>query len=164
MPPYNPVLGHLPFAYKITSSMPKDAHPNYLPDMIRRSLPELGPVFYLDTWPFGPQMLVAASLESLHQITQDHSLPKYHAMKSFLRPIADGQDIVTMEGATWKKWRSIFNPGFSMNHLLTLATGIVEEASKFCESLHRLAKKEQIFQMKHLTDPLTLDIIGKIVL
>ena len=164
MPPYSPIFGHLAFAYKITSSLPKDAHPNYLPDMIRRALPELGPVFYLDTWPFGPQMLVAGSLSTLHQITQEHPLPKYHALKSFLQPIADGQDIVTMEGPSWKKWRGIFNPGFSMNHLMTLTSGIVEETSKFCEALDSRLKSRVVFPMKSLTDFLTLDIIGKIVL
>ena len=121
-------------------------------------------MFYLDTWPFGPQMLVTASVETLRQVTQDHSLPKYHALKSFLQPIADGPDIVTMEGATWKKWRGVFNPGFSMGHLVTLVAGMVEETSEFCNSLDRLVLSKQVFRMKSLTDFLTLDIIGRVVL
>ena len=51
-----------------------------------------------------------------------------------------------------------------MNHLLTLASGIVEETAKFSDALDRLAESKKIFQMKSLTDFLTLDIIGKIVL
>jgi len=132
MPPWNPILGHLVFVYKIASQLPKDAHPNYLPDQIRRAMPELGPVYYLDTWPFGPQMLVVASPNSLYQITQEHSLPKYHAMKTFLEPITEGLDIVTMEGLAWKKWRGIFNPGYSASHLMTLTSDIVEEIGSFC--------------------------------
>ena len=164
MPPRSPILGHLPCAYKMTSSLPKDAHPHYLPDTIRRAMPELGPVYYLDTWPFGPQMLVVRSLSSLHQITQIHSLPKYHALKSFLEPIADGRDIVTMEGQMWKTWRNIFNPGFSATHLMTLTAGIVEETVKFCELLQDYSRSQNIFEMKSLTDFLALDVIGRAVL
>ena len=119
MPQYNSILGHLIFCYKITSKLPSDDHHNYLPDMIRRELPDLGPVYHLDTWPFSPQMLVAAWLGPLHQITQEHSLSRYHAMKSFLQPNTEGLDIVTMESQTWKTWRGIFNPGFSASHLVT---------------------------------------------
>ena len=164
MPPYNLSLGHLPFVYRITSRLPGDAHPNYLPDMIRRALPDLGPVFYLDTWPFGPQMLVTASVESLRQVTQEHFLPKYHALKDFLWPIADGLDLVTMEGTAWKKWRSVFNPGFSAKHLMTLTFSIVEETSKFCSILRRYSQNGEAIQMKDLTDFLALDVIGRVVL
>ena len=164
MPPYHPLFGHLGFVYRIASQLPKDAHPQYLPDMIRRELPDLGPLFYLDTWPFGPQMLVVASPGSLHQITQQRSLPKYHALKSFLLPIADGFDIVTMEGKLWKKWRSIFNPGFSASHLVTLTSGIVEETATFCEILGTHLNNRAVFQMKDLTDFLAMDVIGRVVM
>lgn len=164
MPPYNPIFGHLAFAYKLTSRLPKDAHPNYLPDMIRRELPDLGPVYYLDTWPFGPQMLIVASPSSLYQVTQEHSLPKYHAMKTFLQPITEGLDIVTMEGQAWKIWRSIFNPGFSASHLMTLTSCIVEETRKFCDLLQGYLQSDQVFRMKDLTDYLALDVIGRVVL
>ena len=166
MPPYNLIFGHLLFCYKITSKLPKDAHPHYLSDMIRRELPSLGPVYYLDTWPFGPQMLVVASPNSLHQVTQEHPLAKYHALKDFLKPITDGLDIVTMEGEMWKTWRSIFNPGFSSGHLSTLSSSIVEETATFCDLLEveASAKSRKILRMKDLTDFLALDIIGRVVL
>lgn len=164
MPPWNPILGHLYFAYKIASKLPGDAHPNYLPDMIRRELPELGPIYYIDAWPFGPQMLVVASTEGLYQITQENSLPKYHAMKDFLKPITEGLDIVTMEGDLWKTWRGIFNPGFSASHLVTLTGSVVKETERFCDVLQRHAQNKRLFRMKDLTDNLTMDIIGRVVL
>ena len=132
--------------------------------MIRRELPELGPVYYLDTWPFGPHMLVVASPSSLYQVTQEHSLPKYHAMRTFLQPITGGLDIVTMEGHAWKTWRGIFNPGFSASHLMTLTSCIVEETTKFCDLLQRYLQSNETFQMKDLTDYLALDVIGRVVL
>lgn len=164
MPPWNPIIGHLYFCYKVASALPKDAHPNYLPDMIRRKMPDLGPIYYLDTWPFGPQMLVVASTRGLYQITQEHSLPKYHALKQFLQPITEGLDIVTMEGDLWKTWRGIFNPGFSASHLMNLTRSLVEETNKFCDVLQKRLKDQKTFQMKDLTDNLTMDIIGRVVL
>ena len=41
-PPHHPILGQLIFYYQIAAKMPFDAHPAYLPDMIRRELPGLG--------------------------------------------------------------------------------------------------------------------------
>ncbi len=108
LPSWKPFLGHLHFCYQIASKLPGDAHPNYLTDFIRRELPELGPIIYLDTWPFGPQMPVVASTRGLYQITREHSLPKCHAMESFLAPITGGVVIVTMEGDFWTTWRGNF--------------------------------------------------------
>ncbi|KAL8840160.1 MAG: hypothetical protein Q9176_004008 [Flavoplaca citrina] len=164
MPPWNPIFGHLYFCYKVTSRLSRDAHPNYLPDTIRRELPELGPIFYLDTWPIGPQMLVVASTRGLYQITQEDSLPKHPRLKHFLNPIAGGLDLVTMEGALWKKWRGIFNPGFSSTYLMSLAGGIVEETENFCKNLQSLAQDHALFHMKDLADNLTMDVIGRIVM
>lgn len=164
MPPWNPIFGHLYFCYKITSALPKDAHPNYLPGAVRRELPTLGPIYYLDTWPFGPQMLVVTSIDELYQFTQEYSLPKYPALKDFLRPIAGGLDLVTMEGDTWKTWRGVFNPGFNASYLMTLTSQIVDEAERFCEILHGLSQNRRMFRMKDLTDNLTMDIIGRVVM
>ena len=132
--------------------------------MIRRDLPDLGPIYYIDTWPFGPQMLVVASTAGSYQITQKHSLPKYPALKYFLRPIAEGLDLVTMEGELWKTWRGVFNPGFSATYIASLTRGIVEKTEEFCQILEDLADGQHLFPMRKLTDNLTMDIIGRIVM
>lgn len=164
MPPYNPIFGHLLVCNNIMATLPKDAHPQYLPDQIRRTMPELGPVYYLDTWPFGPVMMVVSSPSTLYQMTQEHSLPKYHALRRFLRPLTDGLDIVTMEGQTWKHWRSVYNPGFSNNHLMTLVPDIVKETATFCQVLQEHANAQDIFPMKGHADNLAMDVIGRVVL
>ncbi|KAI9777748.1 MAG: hypothetical protein M1816_004592 [Peltula sp. TS41687] len=43
------------------SKLPDDVHAHYLPDQLRRVIPDLGPVFYIDNWPFSPPILVIAS-------------------------------------------------------------------------------------------------------
>lgn len=164
MPPYNPILGHLLFCNRILSKLPKDAHKQYVPDQIRRELPGIGPIYYLDTWPFGPVMMIVASPSTLYQMTQEHSLPKYHALKSFLRPLTDGLDMVTMEGQIWKHWRSTYNPGFSNNHLMSLVPEIVMETATFCEILQGHTKAQDMFAMKRHTDNLAMDVIGRVVL
>jgi len=46
------------------SQLPSDVHGHVLPRQIAMAFPDLGPLFYIDTWPFGPPMLVATSPES----------------------------------------------------------------------------------------------------
>ena len=164
MPPVHPIFGHLLFINKILSRLPKDAHPHYLPDRIRRELPDLGPIYYIDAWPFLTSTLVVASPSTLYQITQEHVLPKFPAIRDFLYPLAGGQDLVGMDGREWKSWRSVFNPGFSASNIMTLVPGIVEDTMTFCRVLEKHVEKQDIFEMKKLTDNLAMDIIGRVVL
>ena len=164
MPPYNILLGHLPIVTKIVNRLPSDAHGHYLPDQLRRAYPDLGPNFYLDLYPFAPSMLILGSQSLLYQATQQHPLPKHPNMTTFLKPLTEGLDIVTMEGQEWKKWRSMFNPGFSASHLMTLVPMIVKETEVFCEILGEYAESGNVVKMKDLTDNLTIDIIGKVTL
>ncbi len=69
-----------------------------------------------------------------------------------------------MNGPPWRKWRSIYNPGFSINNLAELVPDIVQETLVFCQILQDHAQKKEIFPMKPLTDNLTIDVIGKVVL
>lgn len=146
------------------SKLPNDAHPHYLPDQIRQTMPEIGPNYYIDTWPFLPPMLVVSSPSTLYQIMQEHPLPKHQSLRNFLRPLTGGLDIVSMDGPIWKKWRSIYNPGFSTNHLMTLVPDIVRETLVFCDILQEHAERKDIISMKPYTDNLAIDVIGKIVL
>ncbi|KAI9796323.1 MAG: hypothetical protein M1835_004314 [Candelina submexicana] len=164
MPPYNPIFGHLLVAGKIMAKLPTDSHNQYLPGLIRRAYPDLGPNFYMDTWPFGSPILFICEPSALHQITQKHSLPKHPDLRNFLYPLANGLDIVTMEGPMWKKWRNIYNPGFSLAHLMTLTPVIVRETLIFCENLQHYVERKERFQMKTLTDKLAIDIIGTVIL
>ena len=146
------------------ASLPNDAHPHYLPDQLRQTYPDLGPIFYLDAWPFITLTLVVASPATLAQITTEQVLPKFPAIRDFLYPLANGKDLVSMDGREWKYWRGMFNPGFSAGHLMTLVPHIVRETMVFCEVLQDHARKQDVFQLKTLTDNLAMDVIGKVVL
>ena len=85
-------------------------------------------------------------------------------MRTFLNPLTGGFDMVTMTGQTWKKWRGVFNPGFSAAHLMTLVPSIVKKTERFCCILREHAKTQDVVLMKTLTDNLKMDIIGEVVL
>ena len=146
------------------SQAPSDVHGHVLPHQIELMFPGLGPVFYIDTWPFGPPILAIVGPDTAYQITQSHSLPKYNALRKYMLPMTGGSDLVTMEGSQWKKWRNIFSPGFSSSHLMTLVPEIMKDISTFCEILREEARKADIVFMDPLTTRLSLDIIGRVAL
>ena len=146
------------------ADLPPDVNPQYMPITIRRRYPHISNVFYFDNRHFIAPILVTASPITAKHITQDHSLPKFPPIRNFFRPIAGKYDLVTMQGPLWKKWRGVFNPGFSAAYLATLVPQIIAEALVFWEVLKERAASGAIFQLKPLTDNFTVDVIGKLVL
>ncbi|KAJ8066208.1 hypothetical protein OCU04_005293 [Sclerotinia nivalis] len=164
MPPHHPLFGHLKLIAGIMSQVPSDVHGHILPHQMKLLFPDLGPMFYMDTWPFGLQFLVVVAPDPAYQITQSHSLPKYHALREYLRSMTGGSDLVSMEGSQWKKWRNIFNPGFSGGHLMILVPEMMKEISVFCDILREAAVKSEIILMDPLTTRLSLDMVGRVAL
>lgn len=164
MAPHHPVWGHLQVVGGIMSKLPKDAHSQVFPLLIGRAMPDLGPAFYIDTWPLGYPMLVITDPDQAYQITQVHSLPKFHAMRRYLKPLTGGNDLVSIDGKEWKTWRNIFNPGFGSAHLMTLVPDILKDVSVFCKILRGLAEKSSIVQMDPLATKLTFDVIIRVAL
>lgn len=165
MPPYHPVIGHIPLMISLVSNLPRDAHAHYLPDQIRRRYPNLGPTYYLDAWPLAQPILAVTSPTTISQFSQaDNLLPKHPGMRKFMRPVTAGLDLISMEGQTWKTWRKIFNPGFSANHMMTLVPCMLEELSIFKKVLKGHANKEDIFFMDEVAISATIDVIGRVAL
>jgi cytochrome P450 len=119
-------------------------------------------LFYIDTWPFGPPMLVATSPDSANQITIAHSLAKFIALREYMKPMTGGMDLRTLEGSAWKTWRNVFQPGFNSGHLMTKVPEMIEDILIFCENLRAHAASGEVFQMDPLTVNLNLDIIGRL--
>ena len=164
MPPHHPLFGHLLLTIRIMSRLPRDVNSHVLPHQVQLEIPDIGPIFYMDLWPLGPPMLIVASPNFNREITQVHSLPKFHTLRGYLRPMTGGNDLVTMEGKEWRKWRNVFNPGFGASHLMTLVPGMIKDVSTFCEILRGLAARDEIFQMDPVAINLSLDVIGRVVL
>lgn len=161
MPPHHPLLGHIALSARVLGGIPKDAHGHYLADQINRMYPDLGPAFYLDTWPFGPPVLVIISPEMICQYTQDRYLQKHIGMRRFLEPLTGEFDLVSMEGQMWKRWRRIFNPGFSASHIATLGESVMEEVKVFRDILRRHAMNGDLFKLEEHALNVAIDVIGR---
>ena len=164
MPPHHPILGHLQIVGEIMSKLPSDVHGHVLPRQLLNKYPDLGPIFYVDTWPFGPPILAVTSSEGAHQITVAHSLPKFPALRDYMKPMTGGMDLTTLEGREWKTRRNIFNPGFSANHLMTMTPEMIKDILIFCRKLEQRGASNDLFPLDPLTINLNLDIIGRIAL
>ncbi|KAI4141692.1 MAG: hypothetical protein L6R39_005226, partial [Caloplaca ligustica] len=164
MPPHHPIFGHLLVTNSILSTLPRDAHAHYLPSQIRRKYPDLGPVYYLDMWPFAPPFLVCVSPTVIAQFTTQpgNELPNHPGVKKYLQPITGGRDLASMEGEEWKRWRKIYNPGFGAAHIMSLVPAIVEEVSVFVDILNGHADKGDMFSLDEAAINLTMDVIGRV--
>ncbi|KAG9516228.1 cytochrome P450, partial [Aureobasidium melanogenum] len=91
-------------------------------------------------------------------------MPKHPVLGEALSVISGGGDMLSSDGPQWKVWRSAFNPGFSVAHLMTMMPTIVDNVATFAQILHKHAVNNELFRMEHHATRLTIDIIGKIVL
>ena len=136
----------------------------YIADQVRQRYPHLDKAFYLDVWPFSRPVLAVLDPDLMYQLTRANNIPKDPGLRTFLEPVTGEEDLVTMEGRTWKRWRSIFNPGFSASHISSLVPDMVDKVMIFKKLLLEKAQSSQMFQMEKLTLNLTVDIIGGAVM
>jgi cytochrome P450 len=148
----------------IMKSAPRDAHPHLHFTLIARKY-NLGPMFAFDSWPFNTyKTLIIADPVIATQITQTRSLPKHPTIREFTEHLTGSSSMLVSEGAEWKAMRSMFNPGFSAGHLITLVPGIVDDSVIFGERLAEMANSGEIFLLEEMAARVTVDIIGKVVL
>lgn len=160
MPPYNSLFGHLLEIYSILFKLSSDAHPLYLADQLRRKYYHMGSVFYVDLWPFNRLILFVNFPTAAYQLLQEHFLPKADSVRKFMYPLIQKNDLVTMEGQTWKEWRSIFNSAFSASHFIILMPSMLEVVLTYFKVLAKHAESKNTFSLKQITIGLTLIIIG----
>ena len=88
----------------------------------------------------------------------------FQVLGTALSVITGGGDMLTSDGSQWKIWRSAFNPGFSVAHLMTMMPTIVDNVAIFAQNLQKHAINNELFRMEHHATRLTIDIIGRVVL
>jgi cytochrome P450 len=98
------------------------------------------------------------------QVTQTNSRPKSPAIQQFIGHIVGPTSLLFTEGEQWKKIRSLFNPGFSLAHLMTLVPSIVDDTMIFCEVLGEHADSGEVRPIETAAAHLTIDIMGHIIL
>lgn len=121
-------------------------------------------IAYIDSWPFGPPMLAVFHPDMMAQFTQETSLPKAELMRIEFQPFTQLNDLVLQEGQEWKKWRSIFNPGFSAKNLLSLVPQLIDEVLVFRDWLKDVAASGQVTKLEEQAGKMAIDVIGRVVL
>src|ERR1700761_7512487 len=97
-------------------------------------------IFYVDWWPLGPRWVFIADPELASKfLTTGQSLSKSRLTTDYLAKLLGPSNMVSLEGQAWKSLRSIFNPGFSASHLITLVPYIVDSSLVFLDVLREKA-------------------------
>jgi cytochrome P450 len=108
-----------------------------------------GNCFYLDRWPLGPRRLFIADPELVSQyVTTTQSLPKSPLEADYLSRFLGDNNMVGIDGQQWKWLRSIFNPGFSASHLMTLVPYIVGKSLVFCDVIREKAIWKELIELE----------------
>ena len=163
-PMTNWLLGHLEIAGECRRIFPNQAHVHNWARYIQKKY-NMGDFFYVDWWPLGPRWLFMSDPELISQyVTTAQNLPKSILETAFLDKFLGDSNMVSIEGEKWKTQRSMFNPGFSTAHLMTLVPYIVDSSLVFCDVINQKAKTNHLFQLEGVGTHLTIDIIGKVVL
>ncbi|CAG1990509.1 unnamed protein product [Fusarium graminearum] len=169
------IFGHLESVGKLVSSLPPDAHGDYLMMMIRENWRELfpqctkcPPVAYIDTWLFTAPMVISLNLDVSTQFTTQHSLPKAYEQKHTLYQLTKNRDLASMEGEEWKIWRKRLNPAFSIQNINSRIIDILEEVEDFAAVLKSKAGDDgqwgDVFLFEKATTNLALDVIVRFFL
>ena len=146
-----------------SKDVPIKAHPHVMALRIKEKY-NLGRFFYMDLWPITAPILYCFDPELSAQFTTDFAAPKHPQLAKTLEVLAGKDDLVASNGPLWKRWRSIFNPGFAGQHLMTLAPGIVDDVEVFAEKMAARAKDGRAFRLEEEATRLTVDIIGKVAM
>ncbi len=151
---------------KVTTKYPGDLHGQCLPYFLLKEYPELEVpgVMYLDVWPIGEPMLAVFHPDMMAQSCQDTVLPKHPLMRQEFYPLTQMNDLVNQTGQVWKRWRGIFNPGFSNKNILSLMPSFLEEIDVFVDWLKGAARSGKVVRLEDQAMKTTIDIIGRATL
>jgi len=163
MPPYHAIWGHLGALRDAIQKFPHNCIMHVPFTAMAREFP--GGMFYFDLWPFSSPLIVISTNEGAQQIQDaEGELRKPEDITVPIDTVSGGPSLITMYGNQWKKWRALFSPAFASGYILDMAPVMVEEMNIFCCLLRNQADAGEMFQLEDLTLPLTLDIIGRLVL
>ena len=164
MLPHHFLWGHLLQLRSLKSQLPSDGHVTNILSQIAEQFSESDSVYYIDTWPFSPPLMVLSSPSTASQAVQQYPLRKPPYLTQIFYPITGGPDLIFMNGEQWKKSRSIFNPGFNPGYLVSQVPAIIEEVVTFTCILRDRCKRGEMFQMDPVTLNMTLDVISRLTL
>lgn len=164
MPEHNFAAGHLRALASIVPLYPRDAIKVYVFGEIHRRFSR-GGALYQDLWPFAEPFLIITSPYLANQFTSPPiALNKPDALRKWTWSISGGISVFDAPAEEWKPLRTLFNRGFSSNHLMTLVPCIIEETQVYCETLRQHAIAGDMFYLDPINLRYMLDVIGRTTL
>jgi sterigmatocystin biosynthesis cytochrome P450 monooxygenase len=161
MPDFKLIAGHFLALKETSKALPANTTFHTVIAQLSKRFPT--GIFYLNLWPFSGTLMVVTTPSGASQV-QGFNLGKPPILCTPLDTLTGGPSLITMQGTTWKKWRSLFNPGFSVGYMIGLAPAIADEVAVFCGLLRKRASQGDVFQLEDLTLRLTMDTIGAVAL
>ncbi|KAH3912265.1 hypothetical protein HBI56_005760 [Parastagonospora nodorum] len=160
-PPMHPLFGHIVSVAKTAMKLPTRAHPHVMMASLKRDY-DLPGMFFVDARPASGLVLVVSDPD-IDRYISDSGLDKHPSLGGTLESIAGKWNILTTDGAYWKKWRTVFNPGFSIQHTVSQVPVMVEYTESLVKILDEHASAERIFRLEEETTKITIDVIGKVI-
>jgi len=121
----------------------------------------------LDMRPLARPCVIVHDAEIAEKIVRSTEQFKYSTEKSVkvmrFEDLTGKGSIVLQNGEAWKASRKRFNPGFATAHLMSLLPKMTHMCKRFIDHLDKLCTSGEVFTMGLLTENLTFDIIGSIV-
>ncbi|OCL07969.1 AflN/verA/monooxygenase [Glonium stellatum] len=161
MPEFKLIAGHFMALKECIQALPRNTTFHTVMLQLSKKFPT--GIFYIDLWPFNQTLMIVATPFGASQV-EGFDLPKPLNICDPLDTLTGGPSLLTMRGADWKRWRSLFNPGFSAGYMMGLAPAIADEVAVFCELLRKHASQQKPFPLEELTLRLTFDVIGAVTL
>lgn len=161
MPHHHPIFGHFLALKASIQAVPRNAVMHVVVRRMALAFPN--GVFYINLWPFNAPLMVVTSPHVASQV--EHAfLDKPANICATIDVISGGASLLTMRGGTWKKWRTLFSPGFAAGYMTGLAPAIADEVGVFCELLRVKAGEGALFALEEYTLRLTFDVIARVTL
>lgn len=145
---------------------PRDTAGQIIPILLTNEYPELQAqgLVCMDAWPIANPLLAVFQPDMIAQFCQNPSMPKSDLLHSIFKDFTNCQDLLCSDGDQWKRWRSIFNPGFSSKNILLFIPALIEESQVFKHTLLEHMRSEIVFPLITPATKATFDIIGRVVL
>ncbi|KAF1996663.1 cytochrome P450 3A30 [Amniculicola lignicola CBS 123094] len=158
-PPHSFFWGHLKVLGETYALFPSNIHIQLAVTELMKTY-NLQGAFYLDLWPLGPRQLIIVDPDMATQITVLKSLPKHPLEGASVDPVVGENNIVTTDGAVWKRLHNMLAPAFAPSYIRNMVGMMADEAMGYRSKLLKMAESGEIFKLEDITNDFTFDVIS----
>jgi hypothetical protein len=165
LPDHSWIFGSLITVGKTAAKRPSMAAGQFVFHWLALDYPDIqkAGVVYVDLWPISSPTIASFDPDLTAQFALG-SRPKHSVIKWEFASFSGNKDLVSSEGPVWKKWRSMYNPGFSSQSVFARVPDFVEEAMVWKEYLLSVADTGETIRFETSTMKATCDVIARSVL